>query len=143
VTRLPPLKGISPWDSHSRKESRSRDHQNGIWVDGECRIHWGIMSFFNNHLVDSFSSKVLPSSQENGVGTSIGRWVGWRHPIGVWSQLGTHMSIVVLFPLLKHLRLIGSFVVFGIVCSLYMFWLPEVGVWRLLVCLITWRYRVA
>jgi hypothetical protein len=39
----------------------------------------------------------MPNSHENRVGTSIGRWVGWRHPIGVWSQFGAHMSIVVLF----------------------------------------------
>jgi hypothetical protein len=44
----------------------------------------GILSFFNNHLVDSSSSKGLPSGHENRVGTSIGRWVGRRYPIGVW-----------------------------------------------------------
>jgi hypothetical protein len=36
----------------------------------------GILSFFNNHLVDSSSSKILLSSHENRVGTSIRRWVG-------------------------------------------------------------------
>jgi hypothetical protein len=92
-----PLKGISPRDSQSRKESKSRNDQNGIWVDEVCSIHWGILSFFNNHLVDSSSSKILLSSHENRVGTSIGRWVGWRHPIEVWSQFGARMSIVVLF----------------------------------------------
>jgi hypothetical protein len=101
VIRLPPLKGISPWDSQSRKESRSRNDQNGIWVDEECSIHWGILSFFNNHLVDSSFSKVLPSSHGNRVGTSIGRWVGWRHPIGVWLQFGAHMSIVALFSIVE------------------------------------------
>jgi hypothetical protein len=97
VTRLPPVKGISPQDSQSKKESRSRNDRNGIWVDEECSIHWGILSSFNNYLVDSSSSKVLLSSHENRVGTSIGRWVGWRHPIGVWSQFGAHVSIVALF----------------------------------------------
>jgi hypothetical protein len=96
-----PLKGILPWDSQSKKESRSRNDQNGIWVDDECSIHWGILSFFNNHLVDSSSSKVLPSSHENIVDTSIGRWVGWRHPIRVWSQFGAHMSIVVLLSVVE------------------------------------------
>jgi hypothetical protein len=96
-----PLKGISPQDSQSRKECRSRNDQNGIWVDDECSIHWGILSFFNNHLVDSSSSKVLPSSHENRVDTSIGRWVGWRHPIGVWLQFGVHMSILVLFSIVE------------------------------------------
>jgi hypothetical protein len=56
----------------------------------------GILSFFNSHLVDSSSSKVLPGSHGNRVGTSIGRWVGCRHPIGVRSRFGAHMSIVAL-----------------------------------------------
>jgi hypothetical protein len=56
----------------------------------------GILSFFNSHLVGSSSSKVLPGSHGNRIGTSIGRWVGCRHPIGVWSRFGAHLSIVAL-----------------------------------------------
>jgi hypothetical protein len=56
----------------------------------------GILSFYHSHLVDSSSSKVLCGSHRNRVGTSIGRWVGCRHPIGVRSLFGAHMSIVAL-----------------------------------------------
>jgi hypothetical protein len=93
-----------------------------MWVDEECSIHWGILSFFNNHLVDSSSSKVLPSSHENRVDTSIGKmtnlsiiesWHGhfdwcrtsfvigcclcWRWKRRIWTWIGARISKVSLF----------------------------------------------
>jgi hypothetical protein len=72
VTRLPPLNGILPRDSQSRKESKSKNDQNGIRVDEDCTIHWGVLSFYHSHLVDSSSSKVLCGSHRNRADTLLG-----------------------------------------------------------------------
>jgi hypothetical protein len=94
--KITPLKGISPRDSHSRKGRRSKNGENGIRVNEDCTIHWGVLSFCRNHLVYASSSKILPGSRRNRVGTSIGRWVGCRCLIGVRVRFGVHMSIMAL-----------------------------------------------
>jgi hypothetical protein len=92
-----------------------------IQVGEECTSHWGVLRFCHSYLVDSSSSKVLPGSHENRVGTSFGRLVGCQCLIEVQSWFGAHMSIVTLLfivetpPLSWVLRGVWSF------CSLLMF----------------------
>jgi hypothetical protein len=56
----------------------------------------GILSFCHSHLVDFSSSKILPGSHGNRVGTSVGRLVCCRCLLGLSMSFGTHMSIVSL-----------------------------------------------
>jgi hypothetical protein len=104
VTRLPPLTGISPWDSEEQKRKDSKEWLGQNRIDERCIRHhgWGVLSFFCSHLIHYSSSVILLSLGQGRASIAVGRWCRHSWSWGRWlTSTGAMISIMTFLSIVE------------------------------------------